>query len=298
MKHIRVIMVILLLIPAFMSCKDNGEEAFAHGNFESEDVLVSAEATGTIVRFTVSEGDEVKAGQLIGIIDTSQLALQEAQVRASGEAIRSRLVQIDKQIAVNDVNIRNVQKDLVRIRAMHQEGAATDKQLDDMQGKVNLLEAQNEALRSQKNAVYAELTANRAQMNQVRDQIDNCYIKAPIAGTILEKYVRMGELAITGRALYKITDLSTIILRAYIEGDQLSSLKLGQKVEVNYDGPSGDLLHKTGEVSWISSEAEFTPKIIQTREERVNLVYAVKVLVSNDGSLKIGMPGEIASLNP
>ncbi|HYW96821.1 MAG TPA: HlyD family efflux transporter periplasmic adaptor subunit [Bacteroidales bacterium] len=297
MKYTYVTSALFLFVLALVSCNNQEKEPFAYGNFESEDVLVSAEVTGTVERLMIDEGDMVKSGQLIGIIDTSQLHLKKEQVRASGEAIRSKLSQIDKQINVNNVNIKNVKRDLDRIRAMHKDGAATDKQLDDMEGKVDLLEARDASMQSQKTSVYAELSANRAQLDQVQDQLDKCLLRAPMDGTILETYVRQGELAAAGRALYKVADMSTIILRAFIDGDQLSSIKTGDNVTVNFDGPDGTLLSKQGTVTWIASEAEFTPKIIQTRKERVNLVYAVKVKVPDDGSLKIGMPGEIASLN-
>ncbi len=296
MKYTLFTFSVIVLSLALGSCRHNEEEAFAYGNFESEDVLVSAQTTGTVEVFNINEGDRVGAGQLLGIIDTSDLHLKEDQVRASGEAVRARLAEIDQQIHVNDVSIANVSKDLDRIKAMHKEGAATDKQLDDLQGQVDLLNARNAALKSQKASVYAQLDAFRAQLDQIRDQVSKCFLKAPMAGTILETYVRQGELAVTGKALYKMADLSTLTLRAFIDGDQLSSIKTGDKVVVNYDGPGGQLLKTTGTVSWISSEAEFTPKIIQTRSERVNLVYAVKVIVPNDGRLKIGMPGEIGSV--
>ncbi len=288
----------ILFALTMSSCRQNENEAFAYGNFESEDVRVSAQTTGTLELFTMNEGDMVKKDQLVGIVDTSQLHLKVMQIRASGQSVRSRLAQIDQEINVNNVSIRNIERDLNRVKAMHKEGAATDKQLDDLQGNVDLLRARNAVLSSQKATVYAELQSNEAQLLQVRDQIDKCRLRTPMSGTILETYVRQGELAVTGRALYNMADLSSIILRAFIDGNQLSSIKIGDKVEVRYDGPDGKLLSTTGVVSWISSEAEFTPKIIQTREERVNLVYAVKVIVPNDGSLKIGMPGEIGRIKP
>ncbi len=288
----------LATILAFVvsSCKPKEEEAFAYGNFESEDVLVSSEVTGTILRFTIDEGDRVKAGQTLGLIDTSQLYLKVVQVEASSDAVRAKLAQIDEQMNVNNVNLANVQRDLGRIQAMHSEGAATDKQLDDLKGKVDLLHAQNSALKSQKASIYAEVNALKAQLLQIRDQIDKCLLKAPAGGTVIETFARQGELAVTGKALYKIAELSSVTLRAFIDGDQLSSINIGDTVVVNFDGPNGQILSTNGRVSWIASEAEFTPKIIQTRKERVNLVYAVKVVVPNDGSLKIGMPGEIATI--
>jgi HlyD family secretion protein len=296
MKYSYIIMTGAFVIFLLSSCRNKEDVAFAYGNFESEDVLVSAEVTGRILDFGIQEGDNVNSGQLLGIIDTSQLTLKKSEIIAASAAIRSRLVQIDEQINVNDVNIRNVNKDLDRVRAMHSEGAATDKQLDDLEGKIDLLKAQNAALRSQKSSVYDELDAQKARLMQAEDQIRKCFLNAPAKGTILETYAREGELAITGKALYSITDLSRLILRAFIDGDQLSSIRLGQKVVVGFDGPGGKQISREGKVSWISSEAEFTPKIIQTRKERVNLVYAVKVIVPNDGSLKIGMPGEITEL--
>ncbi len=296
MKYKYLAPTVLFLSLLLASCRQKEEEAFAYGNFESEDVLVSTETTGTVDMFSIHEGDRVKKNQLLGIIDTSQLHLKLVQVKASGEAVGSRLAQLDEEMNVNDVNLQNIQRDLSRVEAMHKEGAATDKQLDDLRGQVAVTNARNAALRSQKTSIYAELNANKAQILQIRDQIQKCILRAPMDGTILETFIREGELAVTGHALYKMADLTSVILRAFIDGDQLSSISIGEKVEISYDGPGGRLLHNTGTVSWISTEAEFTPKIIQTRKERVNLVYAVKVIVPNDGSLKIGMPGEIAAV--
>jgi HlyD family secretion protein len=276
------------------SCSDKGKETFAYGNFETEDILVSAEGSGRLEVFSINQGDMVKQGQIVGHIDTVQLTLKYQQLIASLKTIESGIAQADAQMEVNRVSYRTSIVELERFTELHKEGAATSKQLDDLNAQANLLNAQYKVLQIQKATVKAELEAQKIQVLQIADQIERSHIKSPVDGCILETYIRQGEIALPGKALFKIANIDNLILRVFISGDQLSLINIGDSVKVLTDGNGGTLNETYGSVTWISPQAEFTPKIIQTRKERVNLVYAMKVKVHNDGSLKIGMPAEIA----
>jgi HlyD family secretion protein len=224
--------------------------------------------------------------------DTANLILQRSQLDAQKESILAQKASLFAQIAVSDQQITNVQKDQVRIRKMLADGAATAKQMDDIDGQIALVEKQKKAYNAQISAIEKNAQAVEAQVNVLNDRIGTSVVKAPISGVILEKYVETGELAVPGKPLYKMANLDKLILRVYISGTQLTQIKIGTPVKVMIDGNDG-IKEISGVVEWVSQEAEFTPKIIQTREERVKLVYAVKVSVQNDGTLKLGMPGEI-----
>ena len=286
-------LIILLAITTIMnSCKEKGPESFAYGNFESEDVLVPSEGSGIVTEFFITQGDLLKAGERIAQIDSLQLHLKKTQLLASRKAILARLEQINSQIDIEKVNLENLQRELKRFGNLFLEEAATRKQMDDLEGNIELVKAKIEALKTQKKAIYAERDAQEAQISRVTDQIKRTSVIMPINGRVLETFVRKGEMVVAGRPVAKVADLEELILRVFIDGNQLSSLITGEQVQVFDDGQD-QVLNTKGKVIWISPEAEFTPKIIQTREERVNLVYAVKVLVPNDGSLKVGMPAEI-----
>ncbi len=288
--------VLLGLFVIISSCGNEEEESFAYGNFESDDLLIPSETSGVIIKMDVDEGDQIKQGDLIALIDTMQYYLQKQQLIASQKAILTRLEQIKAQVQVQKVNISNIEKELKRFANLFLEDAATKKQIDDLEGKLELAHAQVKSLETQKLSVYAEKDTKDAQLRQIEDQINRSFIDAPGDGQVLETFLNVGEMAVTGRPVIKSADLNELILRVFIDGDQLSLLKLNEKVRVLFDGPDG-LESTEGRISWISPEAEFTPKIIQTREDRVNLVYAVKVRVPNEGRIKIGMPGEIQLLN-
>lgn len=288
--------IFLGLLLIIFSCDNEEEQSFAFGNFESDDLLIPAETSGVIIKMNVGQGDEINEGVLIALTDTLQYHLQKQQLLASRKAVMTRLEQIDAQISVQKVNISNLERELKRFANLFLEDAATRKQIDDLEGKLELARAQINSLETQKLSVYAEKDAKDAQLQQIEDQINRSFINAPIDGQVLETFLNKGEMAVTGRPVVKLADLKELILRVFIDGDQLSSIKLNDRVKVIYDGPEG-LESTEGIISWISPEAEFTPKIIQTRENRVNLVYAVKIRVPNEGSIKIGMPGEIKLLN-
>ncbi len=293
MNYSRYILPFLLL--PLVACKQQSDPADAYGNFEAVEVMVSAESGGRIISFLPEEGEQLLKDQVSVTIDSTQLYLKKLALESGFASLSSRIHTLDAQLHASRVQLDNLEREQKRIEKLVEGGAATTKQQDDINGQVSLLEAQMAATSSQKDAVYAERKTLEVQISQVEDQIARCAVKNPMDGTLLTKYREQGEMAAPGQALFKMAQLDELILRAYLSGDQLSSVKLGGEVKVRYD-MAGDMGEITGVVSWISSSAEFTPKIIQTREERVNLVYAIKVLVINDGSLKIGMPGEVVFL--
>lgn len=286
------IILTLVSIVAVASCNSNKNEADAFGNFESDEVIISAENNGRIMEAFANEGNAVKAGSVLAITDTANMSLQKQQLVAQKSSIEAQKSNIQAQVAVSDQQIKNLNKDLNRIQKMLADGAATQKQLDDIEGAISLANKQKAALNSQLNAIQKQADAMQAQVNVLADKTSSSIVKSPIDGTILEKYIEKGELAIPGKPLYKVANINELNLRAYISETQLAEIKIGQQVTVyiDYGQKQKEFI---GTISWIAAQAEFTPKIIQTKEERVKLVYAIKIRVKNDGSLKIGMPGEI-----
>jgi len=290
MKSIRTYFL-LLFIP-FVACNNDNELVDAYGNFEAIEVIISSETAGLIVDFPFFEGDRLKKGQLVVSIDTIQLFLQKEQLLSGKSSLGARISTLDAQVKASKVQLENLLREKKRIDRLVEGGAATAKQKDDIEGQIELMRAQIVATESQKASVYAERKTLDIQISQVEDKINRSKIRSPLDGSILTKFKEEGELAAPGQPLCKIANMDELILRAYISGKQLSAVKSGSQVTVQYDVELG-IEETRGIVSWISPRAEFTPKIIQTREERVNLVYAIKVLVPNDGTLKIGMPGEV-----
>lgn len=290
MKHAKYVLAIFILVLG--ACKNEDDQADAYGNFEAIEVIVSAQSGGQIRTFLPVEGELLKQDEVSVRIDSTQLYLQKLGLESGFSSLNSRLRTLDAQLFASQVQLDNLTREQHRIEKLFEGGAATSRQRDDINGQVSLLEAQMKATESQKQAVFAEKKTLELQIRQVEDQLDKCTVRNPIDGTLLSKYREQGEMAVPGQALYKMARLDELILRAYVTGRQLSSLKTGEEVKVRYD-TADQLGELRGVISWISPSAEFTPKIIQTREERVNLVYAIKVIVPNDGSLKIGMPGEV-----
>lgn len=290
-------LTVISLIVLFAACKSKEDAADAYGNFESTEIIVSAEAAGRLLSFDVEEGAVLQANALVGGIDSIQLNLKKAQLGANIKAVLSKRPEINPQLEVIRQQIATQQKEKQRIQNLLNANAATPKQLDDMNAAIALLEKQyastSSTLNTQISGLNSESQPLELQVEQVKEQLAQSRIINPVQGTVLTKYVEKGEVVTFGKPLYKIADLNTMYLRAYISGDQLGQVKTGQQVTVQTDLPNGELKSLPGTVSWISGDAEFTPKTIQTREERVQLVYALKVRVQNDGSLKIGMPGEI-----
>ncbi|MBU1008691.1 MAG: HlyD family efflux transporter periplasmic adaptor subunit [Bacteroidetes bacterium] len=282
------------LIALLTSCKNKNGQADAYGNFEAVEIVVSSLASGQLVDFQPVEGDQLAAGQVVGLVDTTDLALRISQVKAQQAAVLSRLESVRAQKQVQQQQLANARTDKNRIISLFNDGAATAKQKDDIEGAIALIEKQISATEAQIGSIVGEAEALGKQVDQVRESIRKSAVINPVKGTVLTKYVNMGEVVVFGKALYKLADLSSLELKVYISGRQLSGFVIGQPVKVYIDQQKDQepaLLD--GTVSWISPSAEFTPKTIQTREERVDLVYAMKVRVKNDGRLKIGMPGEI-----
>jgi len=280
------------LLIGFAACGNQEEVSDAYGNFEAIEVMVSSESQGRIVDFASEEGVSLKENEVCVLIDTTQLYLKKIQLESGFSSLGTRIQTLEAQVRASRVQMSNLEREKKRIQKLVEGGAATSKQQDDIDGQIALLDAQILATESQKSSVYAERKTLEVQIRQVEDQIMKCSIRNPVAGILLTKYKEKGEITAPGQPLYKVANLEELILRAYVSGNQLSSLAIGKEVRVLFDGQDG-MQESEGVVSWISPRAEFTPKIIQTREERVNLVYALKIKVSNDGSLKIGMPGEV-----
>lgn len=288
---------LLGLAVLLFSCHNEDGEYDATGVFETTEVIVSAQGTGEIMRFDIDEGKTVDAEVELGYIDTVQLSLKKQELLANLEATDSRRYDVARQIASLREEIATQKREQQRYQNLVQAKAANQKQLDDINARLATLEkqlaAQTETLENGNRTVSGQVRMLEAQLAQVEDQIGKCRISSPINGTILSKYAEAGELASQGRALFKVGDIVNMYLRAYITADQLTELKIGQSVRVFADEGESGRREYAGTVSWISDKAEFTPKTIQTRDERANLVYAVKIQIQNDGFVKRGMYGEI-----
>ena len=281
-----------------LSACNNKKGVFdASGIFETTEVIVSAKGNGEILQFLVEEGQVVDAETSLGVIDTMQLYLKKEQLQAGIRAMNSRKVTVSRQIAALQEQIAKQKMEQRRFETLVNQHAATQKQLDDIISALATLEkqlaAQTETLHNANNSLANEQESLVVQIAQIDDQIKNSIIKSPISGYILSKYSQPGELAAYGRPLFKVADLNKMFLRAYITAGQLTQIKLGQTVTVFSDLGESDRKEYQGTVAWISDKAEFTPKTIQTRDERANLVYAVKIAVKNDGYIKKGMYGEV-----
>lgn len=290
--------LIFLLLPLFLfSCQEEEKGADAFGNFEATEIWVSAEANGKILQLQVEEGQKLQADQWVGLIDTTELHLRKLQVMASMGSVRQKTKTADPEVEVLLEQKRNLEREQKRLKSLVENNAATPKQLDDIEGQIEVVEQQIRSTRDQINTVnrgiLAEIDPLEAQIRLLEYQIEKCHIMNPVEGMVLQKTMEAYEFAGMGRPLYKIADLSVMTLRAYISGTQLPHVNIGQQVKVMIDQDKNSNRTLNGKITWISDQAEFTPKVIQTKEERVNLVYAIKIEVVNDGSLKIGMPGEV-----
>lgn len=292
MKKVIYIAMALLAI----SCTKEAEFD-AQGTFEATEVVVSSEATGRILNFDIEEGMAIAANQAVGTIDSLQLHLQRKQLVAQQSALLASRPDVKKQVAALREQIAKQKTELRRVDNMLRDGAATQKQKDDIKAQIKILEGQLEAQLSTLDKNTSTINGNsvvlEAQIAALDDRISKCRIISPVGGTVLVKYAEAGELASAGKPLMKIADLKNIYLRAYFTSDQLANVKLGDEVKVIADFGGTERYDYTGRVAWISSESEFTPKTIQTKDSRANLVYAVKIAVENDGRLKIGLAGEV-----
>ena len=299
------------LLPLFASCSDKEKAYDATGTFEATEVTVSAKSAGELKTFDVSEGQTVEQGAVVGTIDSYQLQqtslqleAQKRQLGATRNATDSRRLDLEKQLSSINQQIANAQRERQRFAELVNDGAVPRKQLDDINSQLKVLERQRDATRDQirsnnaslaeqSKGIGAQIEGLSAQQRQIADQIEGTRVKAPITGTVLEKYVEQGEFVTTGKPLFKLADTERMYLRAYVTSSQLQKVKVGQKVTVFADYGDGQKKEYAGTVSWISSRSEFTPKTILTDDERADIVYAVKVAFKNDGYVKIGMYGQL-----
>ncbi len=292
MKHVTYIATALLVA----SCSSEAEFD-AQGTFEATEVIISSEATGRILNFATEEGMTVGANQTLGEIDSIQLHLQRNELAARQSALLDSRPNTQKQVASLREQIVSQKNELRRVENMYKDGAATQKQLDDIEAQIKILESQLVATLSTLDNNNATINGNsaalEAQIAALNDRIAKCRIVSPISGTVLVKYAEAGEFATVGKPLLKIADLENIYLRAYFTSAQLANINLGDEVTVVADFGSNNRYNYTGRIMWVSSECEFTPKTIQTKDSRANLVYAVKIAVKNDGRLKIGLAGDV-----
>jgi HlyD family secretion protein len=303
--------IITFAIFQLVACGNKNNQFDAQGSFEAEEIMVSPEVNGRIIAFDIQEGDTLSAQQVVGKIDDTNLHLQKEQVEASIDAlsqkttdVKPQVAYLNEQISLQSVQLKNLEKELTRAEGLFKKDAATAKQVDDLRYQVEALQKQMDVTReqiklqqsinaNQNRAILSEQKPLEKRASQIEDLVGRSSIINPINGTIIARYAEVGEVAVLGKALYKIADLSSLTLRAYVTGDQLSALKIGQPVKVYIDKGADEYKEYAGQLTWISSKAEFTPKTIQTKDERANLVYAIKVKVKNDGLLKIGMYAEV-----
>ena len=288
------LLIFALLFLSLSSCSKNEKLSDAYGNFEAVETIVSAEATGKLIDFNVEEGQTLEQDAVVGKVDIDQLSYKKIQLEAQKNSIKTRFNNIFSQIAVLQEQKKVNQVEKERIEKLIKSDAATTKQLDDVNGILNVLNKQINSIETQNSTTIQDIKTIDAQIQQIQDQIEKSSVINPVKGTVLMKLAEPSEIVSYGKPLYKIADLTVMELRVYVSETQLPEIKIGQKVKVLIDADKNNFKELEGTISWISSKAEFTPKIIQTKEERVNLVYAVKVRVNNnEGNLKIGMPGEI-----
>lgn len=289
MKKILILLTGSIVI---LSCNKNNENADAYGNFEATEIIVSSESNGKIEFLNVEEGVQIKKGSFVGLIDTLQLHYNREQLKASIETVQSKSASVLSQIGVLNEQLKTAKIEQNRIKNMFAENAATKRQEDEIDGKVKVIEKQINSVQTQNAPILNEIKSITVQIEKLNDQIKKSKISNPVDGTVLTKYAEPSEITAFGKPLYKIANLNEMELRVYVTETQLAQIKIGQKVTVAIDAENSTKKYE-GNITWISAQAEFTPKVIQTKEERANLVYAVKVAVKNDRSLKIGMPAEV-----
>ncbi len=279
------------------ACGNEEKEYDATGTFEATETIVSAEQSGTLLAFSVSEGDNIAQGQEVGLVDTTQIWLKMQQLGATKQVYQSQKPDMERQIAVTRQQLAKAQTEQRRYEELVADGAAPRKMLDDAASQVQVLrrqlDAQVSSLSTQLSTLNAQMATADVQVSQLRDQLSKCHVVAPIDGSVLEKYVEQGEFVAVGKPLMKVADIENMFIRAYVTSAQLQRIKVGQKARVFADYGDGQRKEYDGTVSWISSRSEFTPKTILTDDERADLVYAVKIAFKNDGYAKIGMYGEV-----
>lgn len=287
----------LLIGVMLLSCGNGDENYDATGSFEAIEVIVSSQANGRILELNLREGDQLKKGQIVGIVDSTQLYLQKMSLLSNARGVRAQQPNIQTQTAALKDQIKTLEREKTRVSRLVAANAANQKQLDDIQSQLEIaqsqLSAQTSSLQKSSANISAQSSTIDIQVSQLEDQLEKTKITSPISGTVLNLYAEAGELATMGMPLFKIADTNEMYLRAYVTNDQLAQIKLNDQVTVSVDDGTGNMKSYTGTIDWISDKSEFTPKTIQTKNERANLVYAIKIAVPNDGYLKIGMYGEV-----
>jgi HlyD family secretion protein len=301
----------VFLFITFAGCKNGNDDYDASGTFEADEVIVSSELSGKLLSFNVQEGMQIPKDSIIGIVDAKNITLQQEQVEASIKALNEKTSNVQPQVqllqnqlAVQQSQLNNLLHEKTRIENLIKADAATGKQLDDLNAQIDVvrkqlnvtqqqINVQRSNISTQNRGILSEADPLKKRVAQLQDQVQRANIVNPVAGTVITKYAEQGEITAAGKALYKIADLSSLNLRAYITGVQLPQIKLGQTVKILIDDGAKKYKEYSGTITWIADKAEFTPKTIQTKEERANLVYATKIKVANDGFLKIGMYGEV-----
>lgn len=292
-KHIKMkALNTLLLIPIVFACSTGEKTPDAWGNFDAREIIISSESSGRILSIPIEEGDIVKKGDLAAVTDTTILLLSINEIEASKSGVKTRINSIEAQNNVIEQQITNIEVNVERVKKMLQGNAATQKQLDDLTGQIDVLKKQIVANNTQKSSVLSELGIIESKEKIIKEQLARCYISIPSDGTVITRYSEPGEITAPGKPILKIADLTLMKLKVFVSGARISDIFLGQECQVRIDQGEKGFLELSGKVSQISNKAEFTPKIIQTKEERVDLVYGVIIEVGNDGSIKSGMPGE------
>ena len=308
-KSLTIISAALVL--SISACKNGNNQFDASGTFETDEVIVSSELSGKILSLTAEEGQFLPKDTVVGLVDAANISLQKEQVEANIQALSEKTADVtpqvkllENQLAVQQSQLNNLLHEQERIQNLLKQDAATGKQLDDINAQVDVarknlavtqqqISVQKNNVATQNRSILSEGKPLQKRVAQLQDQLSRANIVNPVSGTVITKYAEEGEFTTTGKALYKVADLSNMKLRAYVTGAQLSQIKLGQAVKVMVDDGNKKYRELGGTITWIADKAEFTPKTIQTKEERANLVYAIKVKVKNDGYLKIGMYGEV-----
>ena len=284
--------IVFLFILVFSGCQSN-DKSDGYGNFEATEIIVSSEANGKLELLDVEEGKRLAAGIVVAVVDTTQLHYSRSQLQGERESLVAKRPTLGARIGVLLEERRNIKRDDDRYRRLVKEGAVPSKQLEDIETRLSIIDKQIGSLETENPGIAGEISAKEARIAQLDDQIKKSVVRNPVDGVVLTRYAEKGELTSYGKPLYKIADLQAMFLRVYLSGAQVPQVRIGEEVEVLIDGSKS----RKGRITWISAKAEFTPKIIQTREDRVSMVYAVKVQVNNqDGRLKIGMPGEMRLL--
>lgn len=294
-KHINILLIMSATL--LVACNAGKNKFDASGTFETQETIVSSELAGKIVELNLEEGQLLEKGSMVGLIDTTQLFLKKKQLKASIQSLLSRQPEVNKQLAALQEQIFSAEREKKRLENLVKADAAGSKQLDDILTQLSVLKKQYTASQSSlsisNNSIQQDIVPLQVQIEQTQDLIEKSKIINPIKGIVLSKYAELNEVSGMGKPIYKIAKLDELTFRMYISGDQLPLIKIGQTLPITIDAGNGEQKEVQGKISWIASEAEFTPKTIQTKDERANLVYAVKLLVPNDGSIKLGMYGEV-----